>query len=531
MLWGVASILLLCGAILLALSLRGRRIGEAPHCRRCGFDLTGIAPPADIPSAPAPPRCPECGRTLDRPRAVATGLRRGRPALALVGALVLLGGTGAAGLAISSSRTDLNSLKPTWLLMIEATRLRGAAREAAADELSARHAAAPLAPGQLGALVDAALDAQADANSRWLGSPWFDLLDAAFAAGAVSPGQESRYTAQAIGTLEIHAPAVALGGSHWETELFEISPRPISAPRVVPFAPIGFAAYLQQLSVDRETVTLEELGAGGRWFVHWGQYESVIHPNGSSLSGPRGAVAGMLPTAKRNLGFPRLTFEPGQHQLDFQWRIEGFRLAPIGSAVSPIVPDVKPSAAFTWNGSHHVRAGSTSADVVDVVRGIRDEQRTPRLFVDRDGGPGAMYAIPCAPGDNTRCDYVLTCPIGRFDTSDVWLVGRLVLRADGYEWPLSGNGLQPSEPGFEPACLISAPGRALRETTLHIDELPASHHVDLVLVPDIDEAAGRGIVGPVWDKEIVLRSIPLQAMGLPIASPSVRSRPEDDGDR
>lgn len=36
---------------------RGRRVGTAPHCARCGFDLTGLYPDA--------PACPECGQALN----------------------------------------------------------------------------------------------------------------------------------------------------------------------------------------------------------------------------------------------------------------------------------------------------------------------------------------------------------------------------------------------------------------------------------------------------------------------------------
>src|SRR5690349_6074803 len=47
---------LLLGVVLLALGLRGRRVGDHPYCRRCGFDLFGLPP--------AHPACPECGADL-----------------------------------------------------------------------------------------------------------------------------------------------------------------------------------------------------------------------------------------------------------------------------------------------------------------------------------------------------------------------------------------------------------------------------------------------------------------------------------
>ena len=66
-------LMLLAGAVLLVIGLRGRRVGDHPVCRRCGFDLFGN---------PAAARCPECGADLGVSGAVRTGhLRRRRGAL------------------------------------------------------------------------------------------------------------------------------------------------------------------------------------------------------------------------------------------------------------------------------------------------------------------------------------------------------------------------------------------------------------------------------------------------------------------
>lgn len=55
----LATLLLLLGLVLIDLGWRGRRIGDHPTCRKCGFDLSGLA----VGIGP----CPECGRTLDTP--------------------------------------------------------------------------------------------------------------------------------------------------------------------------------------------------------------------------------------------------------------------------------------------------------------------------------------------------------------------------------------------------------------------------------------------------------------------------------
>jgi hypothetical protein len=49
--WLSVLIVSMVGIILVARGLRGRRVRQAPHCRKCGYNLTGL------PSE----RCPECG--------------------------------------------------------------------------------------------------------------------------------------------------------------------------------------------------------------------------------------------------------------------------------------------------------------------------------------------------------------------------------------------------------------------------------------------------------------------------------------
>lgn len=77
--WAVVGIVV--GLILLWLGRRGRRVGEQPVCRKCGFDLRGK--PAESM------RCTECGADLTAKRAVAVGAHRRWDALVLAGGLVL----------------------------------------------------------------------------------------------------------------------------------------------------------------------------------------------------------------------------------------------------------------------------------------------------------------------------------------------------------------------------------------------------------------------------------------------------------
>ena len=64
-------ILLVVSVLLVTTGWRGRRVGEAPHCKACGFDLSGLTDEQ--------PRCPECGADITEPAATVLGARRRRP--------------------------------------------------------------------------------------------------------------------------------------------------------------------------------------------------------------------------------------------------------------------------------------------------------------------------------------------------------------------------------------------------------------------------------------------------------------------
>ena len=78
----VAATLALVGAVMLALGLRGRRVGDHPMCRRCGFDLFGR--PADSHG------CPECGADVTRDRSIVLGVRQRRRWAVWSGSVMLL---------------------------------------------------------------------------------------------------------------------------------------------------------------------------------------------------------------------------------------------------------------------------------------------------------------------------------------------------------------------------------------------------------------------------------------------------------
>ncbi|MFG0243849.1 MAG: hypothetical protein ACF8R9_13765 [Phycisphaerales bacterium JB054] len=147
----------LLGLLALLLGLRGRRVGTAPHCRTCRFDLTGLYPEHET--------CPECGADLTGPRATTQGLRRRSWKLAIVGLLIFaipatLGVLAAQGLITKAKIAE--ALPTGALIALTIDRPDSWIAPAGRDELLSR---LPYSPAEH--------DAMANALIRALGRPDF----------------------------------------------------------------------------------------------------------------------------------------------------------------------------------------------------------------------------------------------------------------------------------------------------------------------------------------------------------------------
>jgi len=134
----LASALLILGLLLLWRGLWPRRKGDAPHCRKCDYNLTALE--SD--------NCPECGSPMT-PHLVVRGPRRKRPGLIVTGCLCLLPALFVAG--GSMTRVDWYRHMPAgWVISnlqstSPATSLRAwkeLDRRIKAGELSPRHQSA-----------------------------------------------------------------------------------------------------------------------------------------------------------------------------------------------------------------------------------------------------------------------------------------------------------------------------------------------------------------------------------------------------
>ena len=179
---GIAFFLL--AMALMAAGLRGRRIDDHPHCRRCGFDLTGT--PASST------RCSECGTDLTRRHAIQLGLRKRRHDLMLAGALFLI--LAAVPATLMFSGVDGYRYTPSWLLERDTRTISGDIR--AWPELTRRVRGGTLARETVTTLADRVLAWQANPQVMWQPA-WGDFVEASRAAGMVSDQRWQTYARNA----------------------------------------------------------------------------------------------------------------------------------------------------------------------------------------------------------------------------------------------------------------------------------------------------------------------------------------------
>jgi hypothetical protein len=451
----IAALLLVCavaGALLLGLGLRGRRISANPHCRKCRFDLVGLA--IDAPDS----RCPECGASLREPRAVRAGLRKRRPIVAAVGAAVLLVPIAIVGITLAASvRNNVHALKPDFWLMIEARSASPAAITPQLGELLARMQVGTLGSSNTTALIERALDVQADHAGGW-DTAWGDILDFAAAGGLLSEEQLARNARNApVWTMQVRPKVVE--GDDWVVALALGPSRVGNAP--AGRMPLVFQPQLREIrSGDRVLYANRGIGAS-RMGIHSGGGSAMTQ----RLQVPEG--------------------ESGVYEVTALWEL--------GVAV-----DYDRDPIVTWTEEREAKIeilpqGTTSIELVDDPgmreRVLQSLSLTQGLRVSPQalsGVPQVGYGIQCRnPPMDLAFDLIARerlaadAPAGTVPRE--WHVGSVAFSGGGSH--NHGGGLEAR--GFDAAA------------------------VDLVLRPSVHAAQGTLGIYKIWDGEVVFRNVPV----------------------
>jgi hypothetical protein len=175
----IAAVLLLAGSIMLALGLRGKRVGDEPRCSKCGYNLFGLTSE----------RCPECG-SIASGKNVVVGVRRRRWRLLGLGLFCLLVSVSWLGLVGYGRAKGINwyPYLPTFVVLQQAK----ADSFAAVTELNRRYTAGQIESDRLLALVPHALDRLAPDGRSPIVWAWWDLLVVMDAKGVLAEAQKEQ---------------------------------------------------------------------------------------------------------------------------------------------------------------------------------------------------------------------------------------------------------------------------------------------------------------------------------------------------
>ncbi|MEX0876585.1 MAG: hypothetical protein WD114_03915 [Phycisphaerales bacterium] len=183
----IALALLLLGLALLLVALRGRIVDRGSFCRRCRFDLAGLAPDA--------PACPECGGDLAAPNASRPTLRRRRPIVLALGIVLLLSGGTLMGIIVSNNQARVMAVLPDRIVLtLHALGMDAAFTDIATSRLVRKP---PLSDDAWDDLIANAIAHQQDISTLW--DPRHgEVLANALVDGRLTQEQASAYVRLAI---------------------------------------------------------------------------------------------------------------------------------------------------------------------------------------------------------------------------------------------------------------------------------------------------------------------------------------------
>ena len=189
--------LLLIGLRLIKTGLWPRRQGDTPHCRACGYNVTGLVGE----------RCPECGGALG-PRRIVFGERQRSPGRTVGGIACLLPFLMIAGLVVA--HIDWYRLSPSFLLIAD---LQSSRPNRSWNELDRRIQAGALSGGSRSKLIELGLKEQAALVPSPIGDELLNQLGTWAMAGQLSEAQAKTFYGQMVTTGIQVRPKVITGDS------------------------------------------------------------------------------------------------------------------------------------------------------------------------------------------------------------------------------------------------------------------------------------------------------------------------------
>lgn len=474
--FALLAIVQVLGIVLLLAGLRGWLVSTHPHCRRCRFDLVGLAGGGDDP------RCPECGASLVDPRSVQRGLRRKRPFVAWLGAALAIIPIGLIGsVVVIRSQSNIHALKPDFWLMIEARTSLPGTIGGQLSELTARMQAQSLNSADTQALIARALEVQADPNpgGGW-NSGWGDILDLAAMTGLLSEEQFKQRARNAPRWSQLGRERI-VEGDEWVICIRMDSSRVSNTSAAMPT--LYLRAKLVGLRAGDRPI---EIGSRGSTSMG-------IHLAGGSAMTMRCA----LPV----LG-------PGVHELTGTWELE-------------VAPDHDQPAIVSWTEDRTSTVtieptGSSGVDLIDdpglqnaVLRSL--ELQSAITLTRSAGAPkGRVHASFYLGCDGPPMDLAFDVFLRERSSADApagsmpkeWSLGQVAFRSNGSSSHSAGKDLT----DFDAAA------------------------VDLVLRPSIDSAKGTLEIYKIWNGEVWFRDVPINDPNATELANSLRTRPYPAGD-
>lgn len=289
----IAGLLAVAGLGCLWFGLFPRRRGDTPHCRRCGYNLTGAAAR----------RCTECGADLTGQKSVVFGERRRRLALIVLGCLLSVVGLGGALLFALRAAAGVNfyHYAPLGWVVRDMEAGQPAKRAAAVAELQRRWNSSALSQSDCSALVDALLSEQMGPPAPGVSDKAINLLGTMITAGSASEEQTECFLSNLVRlSLRTRATVVAGRGVPFEAVATAVCPD------------VGFEAVVSvgDVQVDDRAALVKASGT----FV---------------LSGPNSRSA--------RTGEIRLALDIGRHQAACDAKVEIYSTGAasvVGSAAS-----------------------------------------------------------------------------------------------------------------------------------------------------------------------------------------------------